>query len=108
MLRTFLRSEIHATDSTLIGCRAKERGDRQAAPSQARSTLQNQKQEHRVGRMEKHIGGVEPSGFKPKIWQSRAYESQVSGCQSKAFGVRKAQTMVFQVSPARTWGLSVT
>ena len=37
---------------------SEERGDRQAAPSQARGTLQNQKQEHRVGRMEKYVGGM--------------------------------------------------
>ena len=37
---------------------SEKRGDREAAPSQARGTLQNQKQEHRVGGMEKHVDGV--------------------------------------------------
>src|ERR1019366_6390188 len=101
MLRTFLRSEIHATDSTLIGWRAKSAATtrlRQARPV-ALSRIKNRSTTLAAWRSTLMVWG--PAGFKPKIWQSRACESQAIGCQFDASEVSKAQTTVFQGSPAR-------
>src|SRR5260370_24759675 len=101
MLRTFLRSEIHATDSTLIGCRAKSAATtrlRQVRPV-ALSRIKNRSTAFAAWRSTLMVWG--PAGLKPKIWQSRACESQVTGCQFPASDEGTAQTTVFQARPAR-------
>src|SRR5208282_2834938 len=44
----------------------KKRRHDQAAPGETRSTLQNQKQQHGISRMEKHINGMRPLRVQPE------------------------------------------
>src|SRR4029077_9027760 len=108
MLRTFLRSEIQATDSTLMGCRANRAATTRLRQARlvALSKIKNSSTTLAAWRSTLMVWG--PAGYKPKSWQSRACESHVIGCQSEASEVPKAQTTVFQVSPARTCELLVT
>src|SRR6267154_2404123 len=106
MLRTFFRSAIHATDSTLIGCIAKRAAIprlRQTKPV-ALNKMRNKITTLAACRRTLIVCGA--SGLNPNSSASKVCESHVTGFQSDNSVVVKAQVTVFQLSPARTCGLS--
>ena len=81
VLNTFLRSAIHATDSTFNGCTANSAATnalRHAMPVMARRTTN--KSAVFAPWSNAFTRWCHP-GRKPKIWQSSMCDSHVSGCQ---------------------------
>src|SRR5277367_3381122 len=108
VLRTFLRSAIQATDSTLIGCTAKSAATSRLGPRRfvIQARRRNSRRASTVWR--RALWRWWPAGFKPKSWQSRAWEIQVRGCQLAAVVAENAHWRVLQVRPSRTWEFAVT
>jgi len=84
VLSTSLRSEIHATDSTCSGCRAKSAATakgRHRAPVMRRSTWNRSRA---LAQWNTTLTRWCMPGFVPKIVTSSMCDSQVSGCQLEA------------------------
>ena len=108
MLRTFFRSAIHATDSTFMGCKAKSAATTRLRHAKLVALSRIRKSSTAFAAWRSTLTVCGPSGFKPKIWQSRACESQAIGFQSESSVLRNAQTIVLHLIPARTCTLPVT
>src|ERR1700722_16336838 len=99
MLRTSFLSEIQATDSTLIGCKAKRAATPKLCHRKPVAASRIKKSKTALIACSRRLTACGPAGPRPKSWQSRACESQVMGCQSEVSELRKAHWTVLHVSP---------
>ena len=97
MLSRFLRSAIHATDSTLMGCSANSAATIQLRPAKpvARNNTQNSSSAFRI--CSATLTSCGPAGVTPNNCTSSACDSQVTGCQFAASRAVSAQRIVVQV-----------
>ena len=66
MLSRFLRSAIHTTDSTLMGCRANSAATMKLRPARPGRLQQDPEQQHYIERMQQYIGAVMASRIELK------------------------------------------
>ena len=107
-LRTSLRSESQATDSTRSGCQAKSAAKAalvQRAPVRRRIA---RKARAALSECRSTLVAWCPRGSSPKSVMSSMCDSQVSGCQFVASPEVSAQRKPSQPRPAMTCGLWVT
>ena len=104
VLRTSLRSETQATDSTCKGCSPKSAATkalRQRAPVIHRSATKS-RTVLAACKARLTVWCQPAPSSAPNSWQSSMWESIVSGCQLPTVMPVKAWTMPSQVSPLRT------
>src|SRR5215813_10424819 len=101
-LRTSLRSETHATDSTLRGCQAKTAATNALRKIEPVIALNNKNSKTLFMPWIKRLVRWWPPGDKPNNWQSIICETQVRGCQLLECASTKAQAKPQAVSPAET------
>lgn len=107
VLRTSLRSDAQATDSTWRGVEGEEGGHESALPEGLRHSVENQEKQDGVQDVDEDVHQVMSAGVQAEELQSNMWEIQVRGCQLWAWVDVKAQRRFSSVIPVFTWGFSV-
>src|SRR5687768_11373890 len=107
-LSTSLRSEIHATDSTWIGCTANTAATKKLRPIAPVRLAIRPNSSNVLARCNKTLATCCASGPGPNSSTTNACESIVTGCQLPAAFAVDAHLTVSAVSPARTCAFSDT
>src|SRR5512140_303940 len=108
VLRTSLRWEIQATDSTCCGCTANSAATKALGPTAPVIRDSAAKSASVEARWNRRLVTCIAPGFTPNNCTSSISESHVSGCQKFAYPVVNAQATPGQERPATTWALPVT
>ncbi len=105
VLKTSLRSAIHATDSTCMGCKANSAATNALRHVARVNRRSSRKSSTVLARWNNRFVKCGPAGPGPNNSRSSIKDNHVSGCQLPACSVQKAQTRFDDDRPASTCGL---